>query len=407
MKLLSFFLISLFLHVNILSAAQAVNLRVVNGVTVPTQSDKWEWILSLRQDGSHICGASLIAPTWVVTASHCIYSYGELAQANSISVMSGSYNVNSNENIVSVKRIIKHPSYNETTVDNDIALIELAQPITNITPIALDRASPLLKDTQSWVAGWGNMSTSGSDYPDNLMEVNLKIIDFNTCNYYYELDGTQLTSNMFCSGYMNGSQDSCQGDSGGPLITAGNNGYALTGVVSFGGSLEQACGAKNYPGVYTKVQNYVDWVQGYTGEFDGVKAEPIVVTDLYSVLLESNGYSIDGKFGSYDFSEVEQAFDWVYESSNGSFYQFRGAASTNDNVFGWRAIEPLYINPSWYMISLGSDLDGDGSTKFDWVLLGVGSRSVYKLAGVNADGTFKYLKLNVEYQLRDGLVYFY
>ena len=49
-------------------------------------------------------------------------------------------------------------------------------------------------------------------------------------------------------------RDACNGDSGGPLVCNGK----LTGITSFG----NGCG--NVPGVYTRVSNYVEWIQKYT-----------------------------------------------------------------------------------------------------------------------------------------------
>ena len=48
-------------------------------------------------------------------------------------------------------------------------------------------------------------------------------------------------------------KDSCQGDSGGPF--ACNN--KLTGIVSWGAG----CADPDYAGVYTRVANYVDWIE--------------------------------------------------------------------------------------------------------------------------------------------------
>ena len=55
-------------------------------------------------------------------------------------------------------------------------------------------------------------------------------------------------------------QDSCTGDSGGPLVFRDytDDPWYQVGVVSFG--YGQTCGSE-YPGVYTKVSGYLDWIE--------------------------------------------------------------------------------------------------------------------------------------------------
>ena len=72
----------------------------------------------------------------------------------------------------------------------------------------------------------------------------------------------QLTSNMVCAGFKEGGKDACQNDSGGPLVVPRSSRDAtaiIYGVVSWG----DGCAQPDYPGVYSRVAKYLDWIEGY------------------------------------------------------------------------------------------------------------------------------------------------
>ncbi|KAL7886624.1 hypothetical protein AOLI_G00043450 [Acnodon oligacanthus] len=196
--------------------------------------------------GYHFCGGSLINSLWVVSAAHCYQS--------SIQVRLGEHNIHANdgtEQFISSSKVIRHPSYSSSTLNNDIMLIKLKSAATinsYVRTVPLPSSCPPA-GTVCLVAGWGNTLSSGTSNPSTLRCLNIPILSNSVCSSSYP---GQITSNMFCAGFVEGGKDSCQGDSGGPVVCNGQ----LQGVVSWG----YGCALKNKPGVYTKVCNYVSWI---------------------------------------------------------------------------------------------------------------------------------------------------
>ncbi|XP_005083145.1 cationic trypsin-3 [Mesocricetus auratus] len=218
--------------------------KIVGGYTCKKNSLPYQVSLNV---GYHSCGGSLINSQWVVTAAHCYSSR--------IQVRLGEHNIDTlegGEQFIDAAKIIKHPNYNSNTIDNDIMLIKLKSAATlnsKVSTISLPK-SCASSGTKCVVSGWGNTLSSGTNYPSLLQCLDAPILSDSSCKSAYP---GQITSNMFCLGYLEGGKDSCQGDSGGPVACNGQ----LQGIVSWG----YGCAVKGKPGVYTKVCNYVSWIQ--------------------------------------------------------------------------------------------------------------------------------------------------
>ncbi|KMQ86289.1 plasma kallikrein-like protein [Lasius niger] len=106
------------------------------------------------------------------------------------------------------------------------------------------------------VVGWGRTGES-KPVSDKLRKVNLPILSQEECDQAGYAKN-RITENMFCSGYLDGGRDACFGDSGGPLHVKGVNGQLeVIGIVSWG----RGCARPNFPGLYTKLTNYIGWLK--------------------------------------------------------------------------------------------------------------------------------------------------
>jgi suppressor of tumorigenicity protein 14 len=241
--------------------------RVVGG----TDADKgeWPWQVSLHALGQgHLCGASLISSTWLISAAHCFmdernFKYSDYKMWTAfLGLLDQSNRSASGVQEHRLKRIITHPSFNDFTFDYDIALLELEKPAeysTVVRPICLPDTSHVFPAGKAiWVTGWGH-TTEGGTGALILQKGEVRVINQTTCE---ELMPQQITPRMMCVGFLAGGVDACQGDSGGPLSSVEADGRIFqAGVVSWG----DGCAQRNKPGVYTRLPVFRDWIKEQTG----------------------------------------------------------------------------------------------------------------------------------------------
>ena len=165
-----------------------------------------------------------------------------------------------------IEKKIPHELYNPKSRNQyyDIALLRLEKRVDYndfVMPICLPRPqilrNKIFDDEKLQVTGWGRTETA------NFSPIKLKVtvdgVSISTCNKVYALEQIKLSqTGQICAGGKK-DQDSCQGDSGGPLMAFDPlYGYYLVGIVSFGPS---PCALEGWPGVYTKVGNFIDWIE--------------------------------------------------------------------------------------------------------------------------------------------------
>lgn len=215
--------------------------------------------VSVQMGTRHICGGTILAPSIVLTAAHCVLKSNE---PQLYAIRAGSTQWSTGGRYVRVRRIIPHEQFNSPThMNNDIALVQLQQPLNyslNIQPIQFVAPTDnLAAQAQLFVSGWGSTAVEQMSTASRLHYTVIVQLDRQICTQNYFGAGT-VTNTMFCAGSKSGlgDRDSCMGDSGGPLIVQIAGRFKLLGIVSWG----LGCANAQYPGVYTLAPAYGNWL---------------------------------------------------------------------------------------------------------------------------------------------------
>ncbi|GBL72286.1 Proclotting enzyme [Araneus ventricosus] len=231
------------------------NTRIVGGkVSLPHE---WTWMVALLRRNRFFCGGVIINDWYILTAAHCVMG----VKVKDLKVRLGEYNFNEkkdHQEDIPVTEIKRHALFVTLTFQHDIALLKLKRRIEYtkfIGSICLPNPkSGNFSNANATVVGWGTEAFGGTASPV-LRQVTVPVWDNEECDKTYRLE--RITNAFLCAGSPENGEDACQGDSGGPLMTLNEEGrWEVIGVVSWG----RRCGDPTFPGVYTRVTSYLDWI---------------------------------------------------------------------------------------------------------------------------------------------------
>lgn len=282
-------------------ALQRMRPQIINGSEVMTPSDNYSFhalpTLSEHSDQWLGCGASIISPTFGISAAHCFGGGKDPCQGpQSVALWVGDvhldpwFSIRGKENGRSARvtaDLICHPDFDgKCSHGHDIVLLKFLEPLPSWVkpvPLNVDGSATEALGSATTDIGYGITESSwdarfiSDDPAESLRKVTLNVLsdDGAACAAVYaggygcsDLDSEGEATNIdqqICAGAADyPERDTCSGDSGSPMLNA--DGVQI-GIVSYGGGPGEKmtgpgrmCGDPNYPGIYSRISAFKKFI---------------------------------------------------------------------------------------------------------------------------------------------------
>ncbi|ETM37502.1 hypothetical protein L914_15950 [Phytophthora nicotianae] len=316
--------------------------------------DNYPFLASLRDSffGETFCADTLIAPQYILTAAHCIWT----SEVDTIATFGTNDSTGSDAGQATSIPVIegfRHPLYNRKKHVYDVGLLKLEKPLKRKTAkLCAADGSDNEVGTMGTALGWGRTEKSGDVESAILQQVTLPIISNAECDKFKKYVG-RVTEDMMCAGTGNG-KDTCKGDSGGPLLV---NDDILIGCVSWGSK----CGQQ--AGIFTRLTHVMDYIEHILAGGDGSKfgvaspsdssmekgtlvsptdsQRPTSNTDDLASLLKGSGAAgLSWLLELFLSSSGNNDLSWLFNSDSGS------ESTSTDQTKGGKTIKAPVEDPS-------------------------------------------------------------
>uniref|UniRef100_A0A8C4V431 Mitochondrial peptide methionine sulfoxide reductase n=1 Tax=Falco tinnunculus TaxID=100819 RepID=A0A8C4V431_FALTI len=177
------------------------------------KAGEFPWHVSIQSKGKHICGGTIISRSWILTVAHC---FGEEVPPD-LTVAVGGNDLSLPLEEHKLESLIIHEGFDNTSMENDVALILLSSPIqfsNEKIPVCVPFMYDIDMWQHCWVSGWGipsNSKTAAAEAPSPILQkARMKLVSREQC-----LERVPpLMENVLCAELEKGERGPCQGPQG-------------------------------------------------------------------------------------------------------------------------------------------------------------------------------------------------
>ncbi|XP_028394294.1 coagulation factor IX-like [Dendronephthya gigantea] len=236
--------------------------RVIGGQDA--QAHQWPWTVLIMNQSDIYCGGSVISPTFIITAAHCVDNISQ----SLLNFYVGKHKADvkdPHEQKLTAQKVYIHSKYRRGSSthpgDYDMALVEMKNRIRfteQVRPICLTDVNTFQPGHECVLSGWGYTNAKKPSVSNTLQQIRLPLVSRKVCNSNKSYGG-KIPERYLCAGVPEGGKDGCRYDSGGPLMCAHSDTdpWYLVGMMAWGAG----CAEKYKYGVYTNVAQVMTMVR--------------------------------------------------------------------------------------------------------------------------------------------------
>ena len=348
-----------------------------------TDAESWPFVAAIYEAGrgasrGFLTAGALVHPRFLLTAAHPIADRApdELACAVGTHLLSDEA-----AEPLRVVDIIIHPGFAQAddSYRADLALLRLAQPVTEVDPVYVLEALDPHADVSAElvVVGWaGDRRTSR--LRDYRQQLTLPVVSLEEGNQESSYNGS-LDETMLPLGTAEMENDACLEDSSAPMFLALEDGFQLGGLASFG----KGCRKDNKYHIATNLHHFRPWIISFLWP-DYAQWEIARQTNGFFVDHDGNGMSNLRQYGAEGALDPEKIIEGWAREDRATIAFPDGLArqpviQISRDLRAWTELAPEHIEiqeTDEATIWAASNPDANLATQFIRISVGIGNQYV-------------------------------